>query len=143
MTGLAIVLTGAWRQKGLEGVEVTTYAFQNGLPIPARLSAFVIMLCLVFFAFTTILGWDFYSERCLEYLTKGNMGPVYIFRWLYILAVFIGPYMTVSAVWTIADIFNGLMAIPNMIALFALSGIVAKETKQFFDEGKHKLEDFQ
>lgn len=54
-------------------------------------------------------------------------------RWIYILAVFIGPYMTVSAVWTIADIFNGLMAIPNMIALFALSGVVAKETKQFFD----------
>ena len=54
------------------------------------------------------------------------------FRWIYILAVFIGPYMTVSAVWTIADIFNGLMAIPNMIALFALSGVVAKETKQFF-----------
>lgn len=54
------------------------------------------------------------------------------FRWIYIFAVFIGPYMTVSAVWTIADIFNGLMAIPNMIALFALSGVVAKETKQFF-----------
>ena len=60
------------------------------------------------------------------------MHYVKAFRWIYILAVFIGPYMTVSAVWTIADIFNGLMAIPNMIALFALSGVVAKETKQFF-----------
>ena len=54
-------------------------------------------------------------------------------RWIYILAVFIGPYMTVSAVWTIADIFNGLMALPNMIALFALSGVVVKETKSFFE----------
>lgn len=141
LTGLSIVLTGAWQVKGLEGVGVTTYAFQKGLPFPPEISAFVLMLCLVFFAFTTILGWDYYSERCLEYLSGGNMKHVKIFRWIYILAVFIGPYMTVSAVWTIADIFNGLMAIPNMIAIFALSGVVAKETRDFFKrhkEGKIK-----
>ena len=141
LTGLSIVLTGAWQVKGLEGVGVTTYAFQKGLPFPPEVSAFVLMLCLVFFAFTTILGWDYYSERCLEYLSGGNMKHVKIFRWIYILAVFIGPYMTVSAVWTIADIFNGLMAIPNMIAIFALSGVVAKETRDFFKrhkEGKIK-----
>ena len=141
LTGLSIVLTGAWQVKGLEGVGVTTYAFQKGLPFPPEVSAFVLMLCLVFFAFTTILGWDYYSERCLEYLSGGNMKHVKIFRWIYILAVFIGPYMTVSAVWTIADIFNGLMAIPNMIAIFALSSVVAKETRDFFKrhkEGKIK-----
>ena len=141
LTGLSIVLTGAWQVKGLEGVGVTTYAFQKGLPFPPEVSAFVLMLCLVFFAFTTILGWDYYSERCLEYLSGGNMKHVKIFRWIYILAVFIGPNMTVSAVWTIADIFNGLMAIPNMIAIFALSGVVAKETRDFFKrhkEGKIK-----
>ena len=137
MTGLSIVLTGAWKVDGLEGVQVTTYAFKNGLPFPAELSAFILMLCLVFFAFTTILGWDYYSERCLEYLTGGNMKKVKVFRWIYILAVFIGPYMTVSAVWVIADIFNGLMALPNMIALFALSGVVAKETREFFKANKH------
>ena len=133
LTGLSIVITGAWQVEGLEGVAVTTYAFQNGLPFPAQVSSFVLMLCLVFFAFTTILGWDYYSERCLEYLSGGNMKHVKIYRWIYILAVFIGPYMTVSAVWTIADIFNGLMALPNMIALFALSGVVVKETKSFFE----------
>ena len=137
MTGLSIVVTGAWQVEGLEGVQVTTYAFENGLPFPARVSAFILMLCLIFFAFTTILGWDYYSERCLEYLSGGRMGVVKGYRWLYILAVFIGPYMTVSAVWTIADIFNGLMALPNMIALFALSGVVVKETRAFFDEKKH------
>jgi len=137
MTGLSIVLTGAYQVEGLEGVQITTYAFQNGLPIPAQLSAFLLMLCLVFFAFTTILGWDYYSERCLEYLTGGKMKSVKVYRWLYIIAVFIGPYMTVSAVWTIADIFNGMMAIPNMIALFALSGVVAKETKDFFARRKN------
>lgn len=137
MTGLSIVLTGAYQQPGLEGVEVTTYAFQNGLPFPEQVSAFVLMLCLVFFAFTTILGWDYYSERCLEYLTGGEKKPIKVFRWLYIIAVFVGPYMTVSAVWTIADIFNGMMATPNMIALFALSGVVAKETKKFFAKMKN------
>ena len=139
MTGLSIVLTGAWQVEGIEGVQVTTYAFQHGLPLPAKFTAFVLMLCLVFFAFTTILGWDYYSERCLEYLTNGHKTKIIVYRWLYIFAVFIGPYMTVSAVWTIADIFNGLMAIPNMIALFALSGVVAKETKAFFKAEKHKM----
>ena len=139
MTGLSIVLTGAWQVEGIEGVQVTTYAFQHGLPLPAKFTAFVLMLCLVFFAFTTILGWDYYSERCLEYLTNGHKTKIIVYRWLYIFAVFIGPYMTVSAVWTIADIFNGLMAIPNMIALFALSGVVAKETKAFFKAEKHKI----
>ena len=132
LTGISIVLTGAWQVEGLEGVAVTTYAFQHGLPFPAVVSSFILMICLVFFAFTTILGWDYYSERCLEYLSGGNMKHVKVYRWIYILAVFIGPYMTVSAVWTIADIFNGLMAIPNMIALFALSVVVVKETKDFF-----------
>lgn len=131
MTGLAIVITGAWQVEGIEGVAVTTYAFNQGLPIPQVVSSFLLMLCLVFFAFTTILGWDYYSERCLEYLTGGKMKVVKVYRWLYILAVFIGPYMTVKAVWTIADIFNGLMAIPNMIAIFALSGVVIAETKEF------------
>ena len=130
-TGLAIVITGAWKVEGLKGVGITTYAFQNGLPFAPSVSAFVLMLCLVFFAFTTILGWNYYSERCLEYLTRGKKKPVLVYRWLYILAVFIGPYMTVEAVWNIADITNGLMAFPNLIALLALSGVVVSETKLF------------
>ena len=136
MTGLSIVLTGAWQVEGLTGVAITNYAFNSGLPLPAIVSSFLLMLCLVFFAFTTILGWDYYSERCLEYLTGGNMKVVKAYRWLYIFAVFIGPYMTVKAVWTIADIFNGLMALPNMIALFALSGVVTDETKRFFQKDR-------
>ena len=139
MTGLSIVVTGAWQVEGIEGVQVTTYAFQNGLPIPPTISAFVLMVCLIFFAFTTTLGWDYYSERCLEYLSNRNMKVVRAYRWLYILAVFIGPYMTLSAVWTIADIFNGLMALPNMIALIVLSGVVVKETKSYFERHKHDL----
>ena len=130
MTGLSIVITGSWNI-GLEGVAVTTNAFQHGLPFAPQVSAFLLMMCLVFFAFTTILGWDYYSERCLAYLSGSNKTALKIFRWLYIAAVFIGPYFTVSAVWVIADIFNALMAIPNLIALLSLSGVVVAETQSY------------
>ena len=135
MTGLSIVITETWNT-GLEGVAITTAAFQKGLPFPPQFASFALMLCLVFFAFTTILGWDYYGERCVEYLFNRNKAVVKGYRWLYILAVFIGPYMTVAAVWNIADIFNALMAFPNLIALLALSGVVVKETKEF--HAKHK-----
>lgn len=135
MTGLSIVITGAW-DMGLKGVNVTTKAFELGLPFPAEVSSFILMICLVFFAFTTILGWNYYSEKCLEYLVKDNKTAIKVFRWLYILCVFVGPFMTVSVVWTIADIFNGLMAIPNLIAIVALSGVVVAETKRYFDAVK-------
>ena len=95
LTGLSIVITGAWQVEGLEGVAVTTYAFQNGLPFPAQVSSFVLMLCLVFFAFTTILGWNYYSERCLEYLIGDKKNVIKAYKWLYILCIFIGPFMTV------------------------------------------------
>ena len=137
MTGLSIVITGAW-DMGLEGVAVTAKAFETGLPFPNEVSSFILMLCLVFFAFTTILGWNYYSERCLEYLSNGNEKLVKGYRWLYIFCVFIGPFMTVSAVWTIADIFNGLMAIPNLIAIVALNGVVVAETKKYFEKMKKK-----
>lgn len=131
MTGISIVITETWNT-GLEGVAITTAAFQKGLPFPPVVASFSLMLCLVFFAFTTILGWNYYGERCLEYLFNRNKTAVKIYRWLYILAVFIGPYMTVAAVWNIADIFNALMAFPNLIALLALSKVVASETKDYF-----------
>lgn len=137
MTGLSIVMTGTWNI-GLEGVAVTTEAFSRGLPFAPGISRFLLMLCLIFFAFTTILGWDYYSERCLEYLSGGRMGVVKVFRWLYILAVFIGPFMTVSAVWTIADICNALMAFPNLIALLALNGVVVTETRKYLEKIKRK-----
>ncbi|MDO5125390.1 MAG: sodium:alanine symporter family protein [Ruminococcus sp.] len=139
MTGMAIIMMGSYEAinpvtgKPFEGVEVTTHAFQQGYSfLPEKIPAFVLMVCLVFFAFTTILGWNYYGERCFEYLTNGNKRAVKTYRCLYILAVFIGPYMTVSAVWTVADIFNGMMALPNLIAIVALSGIIVTETKDYF-----------
>lgn len=139
MTGLSIVISGTWNV-GLEGVAVTTKAFQMGMPFPPIVPSFILMLCLVFFAFTTILGWNYYGERCLEYLTNGKMKIVMGYRYLYILAVFIGPFMTVEAVWKIADIFNALMALPNLIALAALSPVVIAETKAYFAKLKFEKE---
>ena len=133
MTGLTIVITGSWNV-GLDGVDVTTRAFQMGLPFEPQVSSFILMVCHVFFAFTTILGWNYYSGRCLEYLTGGRQGVLKIYQWLYIVCVFIGPFMTVSAVWTIADIFNGLMAIPNLIAIVALSSVVVTETRKYLQK---------
>jgi AGCS family alanine or glycine:cation symporter len=140
MTGLSIVISGAWQNPDLQGVQITDAAFQHGLPFPAQVSSCILMLCLIFFAFTTILGWSYYSERCLTYLRgKASHTLTLAFRWLYIVAVFIGPYLTVEAVWDTADVFNGLMAFPNVIALIALSGVVAMDTKQYFAEKQHQL----
>ena len=140
MSGLAIVMAGS-HEKGLEGVAITTDAFRYGLPFPEKVSSFILMVCLAIFAFTTILGWNYYSERCLSYLTGSNKKITVIYRWVYIAAVFIGPYLAVEAVWNMADIFNGLMAIPNVTALILLSGVVKSETKDYFtrlSQGKVK-----
>ena len=99
------------------------------------------MTALAFFAFTTILGWDYYAERCFDYLTGGSKAAVQVYRWIYILAVLIGPFLTLSQVWTIADIFNALMAAPNLVALVVLSGVAAMETRDFFrrlDSGEYQ-----
>lgn len=141
MTGLAIVVSGAWDPKlGLEGVNITMEAFSRGLSIipgGAVIAPYFLATALVFFAFTTILGWAYYSEKCLQYLLgRRDKKAILAYRWVYIFAIFIGPYLTVSAVWTSADIFNGLMAFPNLIALILLSGIVANETKTFLAKFK-------
>ena len=132
MTGLSIVMAGSFEKEELAAVSVTTDAFRYGLPFPERISALILMVCLAVFAFTTILGWNYYSERCLSYLTGSKKHVTRTYRVLYVLAVFIGPYLTVEAVWNLADIFNGLMALPNVIALVLLSGVVASETKDYF-----------
>ena len=111
------------------------------VPLAIPFCMATIMVCLVFFAFTTILGWNYYGERCIEYLFNRNRKVVRGYRWLYILAIFIGPYMTVQAVWNIADIFNALMAFPNLIALAALSRVVFAETKAYFGNADDVKED--
>lgn len=130
ITGISIVLAGSWADPQLEGVAITMDAFARGLPFSERISSFCLMVCLVFFAFTTILGWSYYGERCVEYISGGRTGVCLGYRCLYIVAVCIGPFMTVSAVWNIADICNALMALPNLAALLVLSSVVARATRK-------------
>ena len=137
MTGLAIVVTGAWEPNlGLKGVDITIEAFSKGLsflPHADLIGPLFLSIALAFFAFTTILGWDYYSEKCLEYLVGSkNQAIVKIYRLLYVLVVFIGPYLTVSVVWGIADTFNGLMAFPNLVALILLAPTVGRLTRDYF-----------
>ncbi len=131
MTGLVIVIAGS-HTGDLSGVAITADAFGKGLPLPETVSSLILMVCLSVFAFTTILGWNYYSERCLSYLIGASRTKTIIFRWIYIAAVFVGPYLTAESVWGIADIFNGLMALPNIAALVALSDVVRDETKGYF-----------
>lgn len=130
MTGLSLVITGAY-STSLKGVDITIYAFGNGLPFSERTGAFLLLFSLAMFAFTTILGWNYYSERCLEYLVGS---PKYnkTYRWLWTIVVLLGPFLTLEFVWTFADIFNALMAIPNLIGLLALNGVVVYETRSYF-----------
>lgn len=132
MTGLVLILTGAWNSE-LSGAAMTNAAYSAGLPL-ASVGKFIVTIGLIFFAFTTILGWNYYGERCTEYLfgTKG----IKPYRYIFIIIVCIGGLLKLKLdfIWTLADIVNGLMAIPNLIGLIGLSGIVVSETKAYFDE---------
>ncbi|MBQ0135140.1 MAG: sodium:alanine symporter family protein [Oscillospiraceae bacterium] len=136
LTGLSIIVTGAYSNvQQLRGAAVTQLAWSSSLPWSPVISNTLLAVCLALFAFTTILGWDYYSERCVEYLTKSKKAVV-IFRILFVLFTFAGPFLALDVVWNIADIFNGLMAFPNLVALIALGGVVAKETKAYFEKVK-------
>ena len=128
MTGLALVLTGVW-QGNSAGAMMTTDAFATTYGQPG---VAILTVSLVLFAFTTILGWNYYGERASIYLfgTKGIMP----YRLLFIVLVASGAFLKLDAIWTLADIVNGLMAIPNLIALIALSGVVVHETRRYFDK---------
>ena len=139
LTGLSIIVTGAYSNAdGLRGAAVTQLAWSDTFAqfgIPVSISNLLLAICLALFAFTTILGWDYYAERCVEYLTNSSKA-VKIYKVLFVLFTFAGPFLAIDVVWNIADIFNGLMAFPNLIALLALGGVVAKETKAYFDKDK-------
>lgn len=134
MTGIAIVLTGALNT-GAEGAALTTEAFKMGLPIEV-VGKFVVNIGLIFFAFTTILGWNYYGERCIEYL--GGVKAILPYRLIFIALVGIGPFLSLDLVFIIADIVNGLMALPNLIGLIGLSKVVVEETESYFKELQDK-----
>lgn len=128
MTGLAIVVTNSFNT-GLEGAAMTTIAFENGLPF-AIVGKYIVNIGLIFFAFTTIIGWNYYGERCIEYLA--GIKGIKIYKTVFIIFVGIGPLLSLDLVFIIADIVNGLMALPNLVGLIALRHIIIDETNSFF-----------
>jgi hypothetical protein len=131
LTGLCVVLTGAWKEN-LMGISIADYAFTKGLPFPSIVCSLLILLCIICFAFTTIIGWNLYGVKCLDYLTKGNVKIQKIYNWLYILMVFIGAFLKIDLIWNLAEIINALMAIPNLIAILFLTNDIAKDTNLYF-----------
>ena len=125
LTGLTLIVTGVW-QGDLNGAAMTEQAFSMGLP---TFGSLLLLVGLVLFAFTTILGWNYYGERCVEYLV--GVKAILPYRIIFIILVACGPFLKLEAIWILADIVNGLMAIPNLIALLALSGVVVAETKLY------------
>ncbi|HFH9839146.1 TPA: alanine/glycine:cation symporter family protein [Streptococcus suis] len=131
LTGLMILVTGQWSVAGLEGAPLTQAAFASVFGQPGALA---LTISLVLFAYTTILGWSYYGERCIEFLfgTKSILP----YRLVFVAMVALGGFLKLDLIWTIADIVNGLMALPNLIALLALSPVIIKETRQYFAKKK-------
>ena len=132
LTGLVIVVSGAWTGD-LNGAALTNSAFLQAYP---AWGSMILCIGLTLFAFTTILGWNYYGERCIEYLVgvKGIMP----YRVIFIILVACGAFLKLDVIWVLADIVNGLMAIPNLIALIGLSGVVVAETKKYHAHLKEK-----
>ncbi|WP_297187311.1 sodium:alanine symporter family protein [uncultured Porticoccus sp.] len=126
MTGLVLILTGAW-SSGEQGAALTSLAFSSMLPHGDK----VVAISLALFAFTTILGWSYYGERCAEYLFGINI--IVPFRIVWVVAVFVGATSQLSLVWSIADTLNGMMAVPNLIGLLLLSPVIFRLTREYFD----------
>ena len=116
---------------------MTTAAFEAALPI-AGLGKFIVNIGLIFFAFTTIIGWNYYGEKCLQYLA--GIRIIKLYKIIFIAFVAIGSFLSLDMVFVIADIVNGLMALPNLVGLIALRKIVIKETEEFFEKEEFKLE---
>ena len=125
LTGLSLVVTGVWCGD-LNGAAMTESAFTMAFP---SFGSLLLLVGLVLFAFTTILGWNYYGERCVEYLL--GVKSILPYRIIFILLIACGPFLKLEEIWVLADIVNGLMAIPNLIALVALSGVVVAETKAY------------
>jgi len=127
MTGLVLIVTDVWNSD-LQGADMTLQVFDSSLPFGGD----ILSLCIALFAFTTMLGWSYYGERCAQFL----LGPKVVlpFRVLWVVGIFLGTQMSLGLVWKMSDALNGMMAIPNLIALLLLSPVVFKLTRQYYQQ---------
>ncbi len=135
MTALVILIAGKW-DSGLNGAPMTMAAFNDALPLYGR---WLVVVAILLFAFSTVVTWSYYGEKGIEYLFGSGAKKPYL--WVYLLFTLIGARVDLQAAWTFADIANGLMAVPNLVALLALSGVIAGYTRKYFKEksrGMHR-----
>jgi AGCS family alanine or glycine:cation symporter len=137
MTGLVIVITDAWlfldptTGEGLNGAVLTSWAFTEGLrPVLGELGKYIVTLSIPFYAFSTSVTWSYYGDRAVDYIWGPQARPIY--RWIYVGFQFLGAIWSLELVWNFADITLGLMAIPNMIGVVGLSGVLVRLTKDYF-----------
>ena len=126
ITALSILVTGVW-ETGESGAVLSAMAFDTGIPVVGR---FIVSIGLILFAYSTILGWEYYGERCLEYLAGTK--PIIAYRLLWVIAVVVGAIGGLEFMWDLADTLNGLMAFPNLVGVLILSPVVFKLTREFF-----------
>ncbi len=133
MTALVIITTDVW-DSGINGAPLTMAAFDKALPF---YGTWMVVVGIMLFAFSTVVAWSYYGEKGIEYL--GGRGAKMPYKWVYILFTLLGARFDLTTVWSYADTANGLMAVPNLIALIALSGIVVKMTRKYMDEKRQGL----
>ncbi|MFD6100904.1 alanine/glycine:cation symporter family protein [Nocardiopsis flavescens] len=137
MTGLVIIVTGAWYTENTgDGALMTNWAMSEAFgslsPGLAPFGGYIVAISLMFFAFTTLVGWSYYGERCMDFLV--GRWAVIPFRLLFVAVVFVGATTDLTVVWAFSDAANGLMAVPNLIGLLVLSGVITAETKKYFSD---------
>jgi len=129
MTGLVLLLSGLWSYgPELQGAELTAQAFDKFLPW--GVGEFIVTVTLIFFAYSTILGWCYYGEKSIEYLFKEKAVKTY--RVIFVIFVAVGAILKLETVWRVSDIMNGLMALPNLVGLIGLSAVIVSETNKYF-----------
>ena len=133
-TGMVIITTGAWKS-GEQGAAMTSLAFSDGLG--GDWGSWIVTISVVFFAFSTILGWSYYGDRCVERLV--GRGGVLPYRAIFVLVVYVGATTELEVVWNFSDVMNGLMALPNLVGLLVLSGLIARETKEYLARDPYLL----
>jgi AGCS family alanine or glycine:cation symporter len=131
MTALVIISTGAWTS-GLTSSPLSAHAFDLGLP---GIGKWIVTFGLVFFAFSTMLTWSYYGDRCSEYILGSK--AVMPYRWVFVLCIPVGALVKIDLVWLMTDIMNGFMAFPNLIGILGLSGLVARMTKDYFSRPQY------
>ena len=128
LTGLVLIVSGEW-SSGMTGAALTTVAFSTG--IGSQVGQYVVSIGLALFAFSTILGWSYYGEKSIEFLA--GVRAIKPYRYIFTIFVLVGAISELETVWAVADLFNALMAFPNLVGLLFLTPVIVSVTREYFE----------